>query len=91
MPEGRSRRKRRTEAEWTEVLQRFESSGLDPREFCRREGLAVSSFQRWRGRIDPAPAAEFLELVPPSTPASPSANWTLELSLPNGVRLRLGG
>ena len=91
MPKSRSRRKRRTEAQWTEVLRRFESSGLGPHEFCRREGLALSSLQRWRARIDRAPAAEFLELVPTSRPDTSSANWTLNLSFPNGVCLRLRG
>jgi hypothetical protein len=85
------RRKRRTEAQWSEILQRFESSRVGPREFCRREGLSLSSLQRWRGRTDRAPAAEFVELVPATPPGTPAANWALELSLPNGMCLRLRG
>jgi hypothetical protein len=57
----RKRRKRRAEAEWTEILRRFSSSGVTARTFCRREDLALSSFQRWRRRIDRTPVAEFVE------------------------------
>ena len=89
MPRNGSRRARRTRAQWTEVLQRFDSSGLGPHEFCQREGLAVSSFQRWRNQIGRAPAAAFVELTPASTPSAPATTWTIELSLPNGVCLRM--
>jgi hypothetical protein len=91
MPKSRGRYKRRTEAQWAEILQRYASSGLGPREFCRREALSLSSLQRWRGRIEREPAAKFVELVPTTTSVSPAATWALELSLPNGVCLRLRG
>lgn len=88
MPRSRSRRKRRSEAEWTEVFRRFESSGLSSREFCRRQDLALSSFQRWRSRLGRVAAAEFVELVPTSTVSTPPATWSLDVALPNGVCLR---
>ncbi len=88
---GAVQRIRRTREQWTEILRRFEASGLSAREFCQGEGLAVSSLQRWRSRIDRAPEAEFIELVPPSTPVARAPGWALELSLPNGVCLRLRG
>lgn len=88
MPSNRSRRKRRSEGEWTEILRRFESSGLSPGEFCRRGSLALSSFQRWRRRLGPVAAAEFVELVPTSADSTPPASWSLEVALPNGVCLR---
>ena len=91
MPKSRRRHERRSEAQWTEILQRFASSGLGPREFCRREALSLSSLQRWRGRIERQPAGKFVELVPTTTSGSPAVNWALELSLPNGVCLRLRG
>jgi hypothetical protein len=70
------------------MLRRFESSGLSSREFCDRGGLALSSFQRWRRRLGPVAAAEFVELVPPSATSTPVATWSLEVALPNGVCLR---
>ena len=56
-------RVRRTQEQWSKILRRFESGKLVPREFCRREGLPLSSFQRWRRRLGSSPAAEFVELV----------------------------
>ena len=90
MPRDGRHRRRRTEAERVEILRRFKASGLGRREFCRREGLALSSFQRWRDRAGrPSDRSGFVELVPSSTPAR--SDWELELSLPNGVCLRLRG
>ena len=90
------RRKRRTEKQWTEILQRFEVSGLSSREFCKREGLHPSSLQRWRSRCGRAREPQFVELTPPSTPAAPAAttsstSWSLDLSLPDGTCVRLRG
>ena len=84
-------RVRRDAQQWSEILRRFESSGLDRSEFCRREDVAVSSFQRWRHRLGSVAAAEFVELVPTSSPSVPSSSWSLEVSLPNGVCLRFQG
>ena len=87
-------RVRRSEKQWTEILRRFESSGLGPHVFCRRERLATSSFQRWRQRLR-SNRADFVELVPPvlatdSAPETPNG-WSLEVSLPNGVSIRWRG
>ena len=81
-------RVRRGEKQWIEILRRFESSGIDTREFCRREDVALSSFQRWRRRLGSVAAPEFVELVPRPSPGVASASWSLEVSLPNGVCLR---
>ncbi len=91
MPKTRSKRTRRTRAQWTEVLREFESSGVGSREFCRREGLPPSSFQRWRSRLGSVAAAEFVELVPTPSPSAPLSSWSLDVSLPNGVGLRFQG
>ena len=87
MPKKSARRRRRDKNQWTELFKLFESSGLSSREFCRREGLALSSFQRWRRRLGPIATAEFVELVP-SVTASAQSDWSLEIALPNGVQLR---
>lgn len=92
MLRDRGQRQRRTEAEWAEILGRFKASGLGRREFCRREGLALSSFQRWRaraGRTSRRPA--FVELVPASTAVPATSAWEVEVALPNGMHLRLRG
>ncbi len=89
MPKSHSKRPRRTKAQWTEILRQFESSGLDARKFCRREGLSLSSFQRWRRGLGSIEASEFVELIP--TASAPSSSWSLDVSLPNGVSLRFQG
>ena len=91
MPNSHSNRTRRTKAQWTEILGRFESSALTSRDFCRREGLPLSSFQRWRRRLGSVDAAEFVELVPTVTENEPVSTWSLDVSLPNGVSLRFQG
>ncbi len=87
MPRKRADRVRRTEKQWTEILRRFESSGEGSQEFCRREGLALSSLQRWRRRLGRVSAGRFVELVPTSS-AGTAPGWSLEVLLPNGVTLR---
>jgi len=88
--QGKKDRVRRTREEWVAILQRFDSSGLGPREYCRREGLPLSSFQRWRSRVGSPSSAEFVELTP-SSPESMSSGWELEVTLPNGVQLQFRG
>ena len=91
---GRNRRRevRRGEKEWAKIVRRFKSSGLGGAAFCLREGLALSSLQRWRQRLASAAAVPLVELVPP-TAAAPtlSSGWSLELTLPNGASIRLQG
>jgi hypothetical protein len=91
MPKTHSNRTRRTKAQWSEILRRFESSGEDSRVFCRREGVPLSSFQRWRRRLGSVATTDFVELVPTSSPSIPSSTWSLDVSLPNGVSLRFQG
>ena len=83
-------RVRRTKKEWTKILRRFDSTGLSPREYCRREGLPLSSFQRWRNRLGSDATAEFVEFTPPAK-ESTTSGWELEVSLPNGARLQFRG
>lgn len=83
------RRERRTEEQQREIVRQLEASGLGTREFCRREGLVLSSLQRWRAR-GRARAARFVELAP-APAATPPAGWSFELELPDGIRVRLRG
>jgi hypothetical protein len=92
MPRSRTGRVlRRSEKEWIEILRRFESSGEGSRQFCRREGLALSSLQRWRQRLGTPCATRFVELVPEAPAESTAMSWSLEVSLPHGVSLRFRG
>ena len=70
MPKSRGRRIRRSEKQWQEILRRFDSSRLNAREFCQREGLSLSSLQRRRQRPASAPSAGLVEMVAPADPAA---------------------
>ncbi len=93
MPSSRAGRVRRTEEQWIEIFRRLQSSGVSAQQFCRREGLALSSLQNWRRRlkVKSAAPARFVELVPAAAAEAHSAPWSLEVSLPNGVCLRFRG
>lgn len=92
MPDKPSNRSRRSVEQWTEILRRFDSSSLGVRQFCRREGIAQSSLQRWRRRLGPTAPPKFVELSPAArkTAASPTS-WSLEIQLPDGIRLQFRG
>jgi hypothetical protein len=91
----RPRAKAQEKAEWA---RRFFESGLSQREFGEREGLALSTLQRWVAEnpiasslvVGPAPcdpALSFAELKLGSLNGSPK--WAAELCRPNGSILRL--
>jgi len=87
------RRPRRSAEHWQTIIRSFEASGLGPTDFCRREKLSFTSFDRWRRRFladDAQPG--FVELRPESPTSSPSGeDWTIEIDLPGGVSLRIRG
>jgi len=80
---------RRTESEWRQILTRFGRSGQTGRDFCRTEGIQLSSFQRWHQRLGAVPSASDFVTVTAAPPASPA--WNVEVKLPNGVCLRFQG
>lgn len=90
MARQRSRRIRRSREEWRAIVEKFETSGLSTREFCRREGVGAESLRRWRNRLAASAAANFIDVLPASVVAGHSG-WELDLELPGGGRLRLRG
>jgi hypothetical protein len=80
---------KRTESEWRQILARFRKSGQSRRDFCRKEGLQFSSFQRWQRRLDGSPSAGDFVTVTATPAASPT--WTLEVTLPDIGTLRFQG
>jgi len=85
-------RVRRTEDEWRNLVSRFRKSGMSAREFCRKERLKVSSLQRWRGRLEEAGVRQdFVAVVPATVPIGSSRSWVVEVTLPDGSRLRFQG
>ena len=91
----KGRRARRSHEQWSALLERFEHSGQSREEFCREQGLTLSSFARWRrefgktaaGRRAAPASPVFLEVTPQAN--APSGSWDVELELGNGMILRL--
>lgn len=90
MPRKRTRGVRRGEQQWAEILRRFGASGLGVRQFCERDGVPLSSLQRWQRRLRSVPSGKFVELVSPASASTTAAamSWSLEVSFPNGASLR---
>lgn len=93
------------EAKWRELLREFDAGGDTAEEFCRREGVAKSTFQRWRSRMVDSAAqtsanapgkrtpkslqAGFLDLGALSLPSGGAGRLELTLDLGGGVTLRV--
>lgn len=74
------RYRRRTPAEWQAIVERQTASGLSQEAFCASEGIALSTFARWKSRLAGALAAREPDRSPPSPlfaelrlPAEPKA------------------
>ncbi len=88
--------RRRGEAFWRRTTTDQQHSDLTQLEFCRRNNLALSTFQRWRQRLQNVPAQpqepatpEFVavEVCPGPEPSDQSDSF--ELIFHSGLRLRL--
>jgi putative transposase len=89
---------------WRELLQHFDASGISVGEFCKRERLNKSTFQRWRARltassgqvsaalesaVSQAPTS-FIDLGSlGATSAAVTARLDLKLDLGGGLTLHL--
>ena len=91
---GKRRRVRRTEAQWRELVARFEASGQSRAAFCAEQGVVASSFARWCQRLRRAACQHsavvadsvFVELA---AGRDGIAHWDVELELGAGMVLRL--
>ena len=70
----------RSKREWQIILDRHRASGLTQVEFCKKEGLSITSCHKWQQKL--AIAGSFVEL-PPSQGNTTS---TIELDLGDGRR-----
>jgi hypothetical protein len=95
-PHSPSRNKRRSHAQWQNIMQQFVDSGLPASQFCKQHHLRYPNFSKWRLRLRtelPTPAANnplsaFIELG--STAAEvETSGWHIVLKLGNGVELCL--
>ena len=94
-----SGRRRRTREQIEDVLQRYYESGLTQMDFAKRDGIGLSTLQRWLHQ--PGRRTRTVESVPPpptwvevALPASPPRTASLRsyrLDLPGGASLRIEG
>lgn len=75
-------RRRRSAAQWAELIDRQQRSGLTIRAFCAAESLCENSFFRWRRRVgqsqpaSPPPSGPFVRLHPPTPDPAPGTPGT---------------
>ena len=82
--------KKRSRAQWAQLMARYEAGSLTRRAFCAQHGLAYSSFCYWRKRLHTRVAtSEVSALVELPMLESSEPAWRIELDLGQGVVLRL--
>ena len=84
------------QAYWAEHHHRWQASGLSQRQYCDREELSLSSFDRWRRLIRDAgtppekrATPQRLTLVPAQVEAQPGREDRLVLKSPAGWQVTL--
>lgn len=92
---------RRSAAQWQQIFKQFEFSGLSQQAFCEHQGIALSTFCKWRQQlfgesISPAPSLDRNEAlftplsIEDCVPAQANtASWDIELQLGGGCILRI--
>lgn len=80
------RRVRRQAAQWRALINAYSSSGLSAQAFCRKQGLALSSFKRWHKRLHSSATA-----AAPETSAAPFLPVPLVSSGAAGIEVRVAG
>lgn len=83
-------RTRRTAEEWTQLMARYEQSGLGQRQFCRQQGLGYSTFCKWKQRLAARrPQEDLIELTPSAEDSGSASYWDIELTLGAGMMLKI--
>lgn len=77
------------ESKWRSLIRGWERSGETQVKYCRRQGIALATFQYWRKKLKEKGAGSFIELVPAVSEGR--SNSEIELELPHGIILRIRG
>jgi len=98
----KQRSPRRTAAQWHQIIEAQQASGLSAPKFCKEKNIAYPSFMNWKKKLIQTSSKPdtklptFIELTPqpdtsPSmTAASPDAQpLNIELDLGAGIHLRI--
>lgn len=85
-----SQQVRRTAEQWRELIEQQAQSDLTVEAFCRRRGVAVSTFFARRRKLADRAGPAFVEVTASTEPpALPVADSPLELILPGGMMIRV--
>ena len=90
---------RSSKAQWQQLIDAQQSSGLSQKVFCRQESLSIGTFPNWKRKLKD----EEDSIIPSTDTGNPSSDpwielpaaipantpWHIELDLGNGVCLRL--
>jgi hypothetical protein len=90
-PNFETRRRRRTLTEIDSIIRQFRASGLSQTSFCRKHGLAASTFKRWQAGRHDGDDGTVVKFVPVCMPRSAAAAANFEVVFPNGLRLVIPG
>ena len=77
-------------AHWQSLIDRWQSSGVSARRFCREHELSYSQFLYWAGKLQPdarrkpTPTTGFTRVVPLNSVTTEAG---LHITLPSGVRI----
>lgn len=74
--------------QWRERIAEHARSGLSIKQFCKDRGIAEHCFYGWRKRLREAEPVRFALVDHVRAPHAPE--WSLELLLVTGERLRIG-
>ena len=89
---------RRTREEWRQIVERsYRTSQAQP-EFCKSEGIGLSTLALWRKRLrtSTVPATTKPTKITPLpfvevSGGSRRSHWEMELVMPNGAMMRIRG
>lgn len=75
---------RKSADEWQVFITSFKSSGLTQSEFCRKNNLNLSAFNKWLNKLAPQSKPEFISI---SQPNESHQDWVLDLTLGRWLHL----
>ena len=95
---AKRKRKFRSEAEWRNLIQRFDQSDMTQVAFCKQHGITTSGLNLWRKRLTDtvgSPASDFVPLgiLPEHNKTGSSSDaerrWQVELEFAPGRTLKI--
>lgn len=84
-------RRRRSAAEWQQLIGEWQVSGQSQRVFCEQRGLSLQTFTSWKHKLNNNGRGSVCQLVPVDVVACADHTGTVEVLLTNGRVLRVAG